>query len=1610
MVIRYGRPSPKKAASPAAALAVLVPFLWYTPLALCVGERALSAARVLMRARASGIVDPVEVPPIMGDAAELEGSSSWERMVLLDVGGEGSPAESLLLVVMPSLACVEELLALMRPASPLTPPPPAALPRSAPASVDAFAATAVPPLSVQVLPLMEPLRPSAIATVAAAAQQSSPAARATAARPPLTPAPHVAAPVASGSDARPPAASAHAPPAQSAALSSIAVSASGPVAPPAGPHWHLEGWLLEELRRMRRKPDAALRNPPFAWTLLVRAAAAAAAERGHEPPAPAPGGAQQQQQPTRGQAAGGASAGDTRPPTGAVTAASSSPRRRSRTESFADWLIGDEVTGGGPPPPPRAPPPPAQAVSGGTPAFGGDGAGAGSLDLAALPKRKREELSQPLRLAVWMSLVPRFLPVIGDRYTAAAVFEALTEGSEPIRLPIWAAPPSEAAAQPQLLSARPAAGHPSTTPAAPAASPSASQGIALMRRPRALSGNASSSLAAGGGSAAASGAPSASRGGAPLPSTPSAGSGSAPSGGRAGAGAGGRPRRGSSEGTPAPGAAESGGAVAAAGPAPRWVMERVLRFESFERYCNALARPLVAQPTAWTSLRDALELDSREVVVKVEEYQEAVLVVRLAVELPSPPAPHAPRLAEPPPPTSVVIPLRQAAALLPLPVPSALEAIGASHKKQGRQPQGEAVAHAPRSLREFIKDKDAARDAALRAELYDSDATWISSQSGSDDAPMERSEAADAARPARASQSESAAVGSDSDSDSLGGHSQTDSAGEKEGRRAIARRTWRSSSSENLGSRGEGAVGHSGQQGASSIRSTVLSAFGSGGSGSLMRRLPAALRRGGPKSGGAPPLRGSLLPSPPSLGSVAAWMRSRGSRVLRGVTALGGGVALGVVQGVTLGVVGSGGGGAYTDPGGPAPASGKADPLAPFRGFGVHPALLGALLQHGRAAVRLRGTLILTDRNLYLRAARGEVLVLPLGHLAAGGPAAVRPVRTRVKTLGMSLGRGADNGLRIGHCQVRRVCLDPDAAMPQPSGGTTTMDDGSAVAAATVDDAEPARSELASLFRICAALRGMRVACRGLPAAGGPHAAPTQAESVSSRRGSALGEESEGAAGGLPASSAPSDDEDEDEYAWTGESEETTTEVGAAAPTPSPSSAHSSDSHRDGTLRVSPHLLLVFSQLKDLMLGTGQERAGGGRRRVIAEALAELSAAHILTTHYERALAQLMAASRVGSETVQAEGDTALPAPALPSRHLLEAASVAVHDADTWPLPSMTELRARLSARRSDTCSFPRRLQQLTALNLVRSRALLKATGRLCSLSHCREHALALSTAPTVEAAVDANAGGIRAFMLVDDPRGTMALLAWASHDRDVRRQRFEGLALFDRNRFSRELASTLALLVTPINRVRHMGGYVLSWEAPAVSAGVLLGLLLIAWHDALAYTVPLLLLMQCAGLVIYGALSETARGVVQRALGRDKGAKARGILEKLRNFKATLGKNQARLQVSSSQSVGGGSSPSPLRSLRPPTPAPSPPTQTAPEHLCPQAAQPVHLARPCSHTHLPGGPRLRRVHCGRHPLSRPTRCSDVDTLLQAAAQARPGLCRAGRRALLGGPACALAE
>jgi hypothetical protein len=260
-----------------------------------------------------------------------------------------------------------------------------------------------------------------------------------------------------------------------------------------------------------------------------------------------------------------------------------------------------------------------------------------------------------------------------------------------------------------------------------------------------------------------------------------------------------------------------------------------------------------------------------------------------------------------------------------------------------------------------------------------------------------------------------------------------------------------------------------------------------------------------------------------------------------------------------------------------------------------------------------------------------------------------------------------------------------------------------------------------------------------------------------------------------------------------------------------------------GTLAASVCATLAFSRVKDFVLGRGEERRGGGRRRVVMEALRELTAAARVAAEFEPTLREMISQQQKQQQLQQqqqqqqgvevagaGQGSSASVAPVrpsgtplLPNRSTLSsssdqgpaaAATAAAADAPGttissslppsalaggWchPSPGLVQvatggvtlvdllataepltaaaLKHRLTRSRDDEAAFPRRLQLLAALNVVRTRALLKSTGRFVAQLFYSTRYLREGDA--------ASADVLCAFMLRDDPTWLIRLTAWAS-------------------------------------------------------------------------------------------------------------------------------------------------------------------------------------------------------------------------------------------------------
>ena len=128
--------------------------------------------------------------------------------------------------------------------------------------------------------------------------------------------------------------------------------------------------------------------------------------------------------------------------------------------------------------------------------------------------------------------------------------------------------------------------------------------------------------------------------------------------------------------------------------------------------------------------------------------------------------------------------------------------------------------------------------------------------------------------------------------------------------------------------------------------------------------------------------------------------------------------------------------------------------------------------------------------------------------------------------------------------------------------------------------------------------------------------------------------------------------------------------------------------------------------------------------------------------------------------------------------------------------------------------------------------------------------------------------------------------------------RRFEQRPAFTQRRFRAFLELVMDNIVQPAVATRQVALYLVAWETPPLSAAVLVTLLALAWHDMLGHAAALLLLAHAAFVLAYGAAG--SHPAVQRwladVLGRTRTPPARTLLERLRNFRTTLGNTQRRM------------------------------------------------------------------------------------------------------------------
>ncbi len=416
-----------------------------------------------------------------------------------------------------------------------------------------------------------------------------------------------------------------------------------------------------------------------------------------------------------------------------------------------------------------------------------------------------------------------------------------------------------------------------------------------------------------------------------------------------------------------------------------------------------------------------------------------------------------------------------------------------------------------------------------------------------------------------------------------------------------------------------------------------------------------------------------------------------------------------------------------------------------------------AMVQQGAASVKVSGKLLVTDRSAYLVCGANEVLVLPMhaiGHMEY------------CTTTGSTMRNSLDNGLHIADCDLRRVARDEsmdDEGEPSELKTLFTL-------AQVVARPSPTQLRTLHVFRWQLAVEQILDAYYAAPTpsktdvpfasanddfftrelgleqmglqggsaavdrhlantftSDGPHLAhsPVLRKRALSeaQRVAADHSPAQSAGGGYHASLTPS-------ITRLSGNRSVVSLRGSSGESPSSKAAVRADAALAasiGVLRsvwdivqsfqysatyngafgqpqmllpgsITPSCTLVFSKMKDFVLGQGEERIGG-RRRVVREALEELAAAQALTP------ALGIAACRVWNDAIAELG--------------WAVSELSAGDPSRCKLFSKW-LKARLVKPVQSDQAAAHRLAASCAVNLIRTRALLKCTGRCTqSLLYC---------------------------------------------------------------------------------------------------------------------------------------------------------------------------------------------------------------------------------------------------------------------------------------------------
>lgn len=214
-----------------------------------------------------------------------------------------------------------------------------------------------------------------------------------------------------------------------------------------------------------------------------------------------------------------------------------------------------------------------------------------------------------------------------------------------------------------------------------------------------------------------------------------------------------------------------------------------------------------------------------------------------------------------------------------------------------------------------------------------------------------------------------------------------------------------------------------------------------------------------------------------------------------------------------------------------------------------------------------------------------------------------------------------------------------------------------------------------------------------------------------------------------------------------------------------------------------------------------------------------------------------------------------------------------------------------------------RRLQLWAAVNTIRTRALLKATGVWhTSLLVCGRQ-LAQVDAADRDGRMDPK---FATFLESDTMEWLLPLARFASKAEELQRVQRENIAAFDRNVFKTQMEVVMECFFRPLEELWDLGELLLDWHWPWLSGVVFASLLLVAWHDMVAFALPLLLLLNVFLILSFRSLFPNGLDGpgpewLRRAEEDDSAAAHVAstldqLLDRFRRLKDTLGRTQMRM------------------------------------------------------------------------------------------------------------------